>query len=243
MSADGLTALDAVGLGAELRAAYNRTTAYDTRLSSGRCLTSVERSDENYPVPRQVLRRMLLRELAAHSVHVRWACELVRYTDAAATTTSASAPASAASVPASASVSAASPSAAAASVSTSSVAGSPPGHVAVELRVHTSAAADTLHVSCDLLVGCDGVRSRVRQQLVGDALNWLGVAAIMGFSDSSAAPLLAREPRGMQVVDGAQRLFLKPFDRTDAGAQRYMWQVNFGWWYSCVVCYWHIVIF
>ena len=70
------------------------------------------------------------------------------------------------------------------------------------------------------LIGCDGVRSSIRRQMLGDELNYLGVWAINGISPHHNNPFLLK--RTIQTIDGQSRLFIKPFS-TD----RCMWQLTF----------------
>ncbi|EOD33021.1 hypothetical protein EMIHUDRAFT_229975 [Emiliania huxleyi CCMP1516] len=71
-----------------------------------------------------------------------------------------------------------------------------------------------------LLVGADGIRSRVREQLLGAApLEYLGVVVVLGRSRTSHA---AANERVFQTLDGDTRLYVMPFE---AGVA--MWQLSF----------------
>jgi 2-polyprenyl-6-methoxyphenol hydroxylase-like FAD-dependent oxidoreductase len=70
------------------------------------------------------------------------------------------------------------------------------------------------------LIGCDGVRSSIRKQLLGDDLNYLGVWAINGISLHHDNPFLLNQT--MQTIDGKSRLFVKPFS-----VDKCMWQLTF----------------
>lgn len=71
-----------------------------------------------------------------------------------------------------------------------------------------------------LLVGADGIRSRVREQLLGAApLEYLGVVVVLGRSRTSHA---AASERVFQTLDGDTRLYVMPFE---AGVA--MWQLSF----------------
>jgi salicylate hydroxylase len=92
----------------------------------------------------------------------------------------------------------------------------------------------------DLLVGADGIRSIVRNQLIGDArtpLRYLGCIVILGIcpvqpvreammddaitTGSSFASLLDGETV-FQTADGTTRIYMMPFSTTE-----YMWQLSF----------------
>jgi len=60
----------------------------------------------------------------------------------------------------------------------------------------------------DILVGCDGIRSVVRQQMVGDSTRYLGVFVMLGIFPSAAFPLCHQ--RVFQTSDGNSRLFVMP---------------------------------
>lgn len=103
-------------------------------------------------------------------------------------------------------------------------------------------------VECDILVGADGLRSRVRQlrdrkkfvekkrksKLSGNynesptPLKYLGVSVIIGIS-SACHPLLTKQ--GFYVLDGVHRLFTMPFsEATDESPPLHMWQLSFSGW-------------
>jgi len=73
----------------------------------------------------------------------------------------------------------------------------------------------------DAVVGCDGVRSVVRDHIVGDTLNYLGVLAINGIASNFQGHPLC-DNRAFQTLDGKHRLFVKPFSE-----QMWMWQLSF----------------
>ncbi|KAL0478057.1 hypothetical protein AKO1_012915 [Acrasis kona] len=70
------------------------------------------------------------------------------------------------------------------------------------------------------LIGCDGVRSEVSKRLVKSELRYLGVWAINGMSPHHGNELIA--DKSMQVLDGDNRVFIKPFNK-----QKCMWQLTF----------------
>ena len=102
-------------------------------------------------------------------------------------------------------------------------------------------------VRCDVLVGADGIRSRVRalrdHKLFGHLtqeerdkeglssptpLSYLGVSVIIGLS-TATHPLLTDQ--GFYVLDGQHRLFTMPFRRgTATQAPLHMWQLSFSGW-------------
>ena len=90
----------------------------------------------------------------------------------------------------------------------------------------TVAAAfdDGSRVRCDVLVGCDGLRSEVRRRVDAAAarpspLRPVGVSAVVGLS-RHRDPLV--EGRGFYVLDGASRLFTMPFSPVLT-----MWQLSY----------------
>ena len=70
----------------------------------------------------------------------------------------------------------------------------------------------------DILIGCDGSKSKVRKQLVGDPLSYLGVVSVIGVGISNHK---YAQQSNIQVLDGNTRLFCKPFDK-----ERLMWQLT-----------------
>jgi salicylate hydroxylase len=104
-----------------------------------------------------------------------------------------------------------------------------------------SSTAATTHVMqrADIVVGADGIRSQVRQQLLdhcvssgsGHALRYLGCIVILGIcpmslvsdtmSSSSFAHLLDGETV-FQTANGVTRMYMMPFSSTE-----YMWQLSF----------------
>ncbi len=78
-----------------------------------------------------------------------------------------------------------------------------------------------------VLVGADGIRSRVRSQLKGgDDLRYLGVALVLGVSPVTH-PLL--DARGFYTVDGTSRVFTMPFAPAGPNGEPplTMWQLSF----------------
>jgi len=64
-------------------------------------------------------------------------------------------------------------------------------------------------VTCHALIGCDGVRSRVRSQLLSDPPKYLEVLNVLGIARCTH-PLVG--DRITQTLDGTNRLFTKPFN-------------------------------
>ena len=71
------------------------------------------------------------------------------------------------------------------------------------------------------LVGCDGTFSKIRNQLIGDELCYLGVIAINGISNSSINVNYSKNS-SFQILDGSSRIFGKPFTDNEN-----MWQLTF----------------
>lgn len=70
------------------------------------------------------------------------------------------------------------------------------------------------------IIGCDGVRSSIRKQMLGDELNYLGVWAINGISSYQDNQFFMNHT--IQTIDGKSRLFVKPFS-----IDKCMWQLTF----------------
>jgi salicylate hydroxylase len=85
------------------------------------------------------------------------------------------------------------------------------------VQVHFS---DGTFKVCSALIGCDGVRSSIRKQMLGDDLNYLGVWAINGIAPHENHPFLLNKT--FQTLDGRSRLFVKPFS-----SNKCMWQLTF----------------
>jgi salicylate hydroxylase len=78
----------------------------------------------------------------------------------------------------------------------------------------------------DLVVGADGIRSRVREQLIGDEtpLRYLDCLVILGICllpDGLVSDLLDGETV-FQTADGETRIYIMPYSSTE-----YMWQLSF----------------
>jgi hypothetical protein len=67
----------------------------------------------------------------------------------------------------------------------------------------------------------DGVRSIVRDHIVGDKLNYLGVIAINGIATDFTGHDTINN-RSFHSLDGCNRLFVKPFSNNS-----WMWQLTF----------------
>jgi 2-polyprenyl-6-methoxyphenol hydroxylase-like FAD-dependent oxidoreductase len=104
----------------------------------------------------------------------------------------------------------------------------------VQLVFHNESSNEKEVVSVDLLVGCDGIRSIVRQLRDEKLyqhhpnpcpLKYLGVSVIIGLS-SYEHPLIT--DRGFYVLNGSHRLFIMPYRQPSASSSRLtMWQLSF----------------
>ena len=88
-----------------------------------------------------------------------------------------------------------------------------PHHVRIFLSDGTSIVSRAL-------IGCDGVHSSIRKQMLADDLHYLGVWAINGIASHHNHERLANQT--VQILDGQARLFIKPFD-----GEKSMWQLTF----------------
>lgn len=86
-------------------------------------------------------------------------------------------------------------------------------------------------ITCDLLVGTDGIRSIVRQQRdksereYETQLEYIGVSVIIGIS-TAQHPLINQ--KGFYILDGRHRLFTMPFQQSNDGNTTHtMWQLSF----------------
>lgn len=80
--------------------------------------------------------------------------------------------------------------------------------------------------TADLVVGADGIRSQVREQLIGDEVRYLNCFVMLGIcplqeTDRSQSDLLDGETV-FQTADGTTRLYMMPYSRS-----AYMWQLSF----------------
>jgi len=80
--------------------------------------------------------------------------------------------------------------------------------------------SDRPNFRATVVVACDGIHSRVRRQLVGDPLRYLGYLVILGIAKSASMPLC--KDRIFQTSDGSARIFVMPFSATE-----HMWQLSF----------------
>jgi salicylate hydroxylase len=91
------------------------------------------------------------------------------------------------------------------------------------VRVHTVCAKTgekRSHV-VDILVGCDGIHSVIRDGVIADAKVYLGVFVMLGIVNVDGLDLCNQ--RVFQTSDGATRMFVMPFDHSGM----YMWQLSF----------------
>jgi salicylate hydroxylase len=86
---------------------------------------------------------------------------------------------------------------------------------------------ETTHVA-DLVIGCDGINSRVRKAMFGEEgdmpLKYLGIIVVLGITYSEHP--LAKE-RVFQTVDGNTRLFAMPYADSEDTSLNTMWQLSF----------------
>jgi salicylate hydroxylase len=102
----------------------------------------------------------------------------------------------------------------------------PPGSIKLTFAVDKN---ETVEHSADILVGADGIRSAVREQLIGDDvtplryLDCLVVLGIFELDDSfrSSSELLDGYTV-FQTADGTVRIYMMPYSCT-----AYMWQLSF----------------
>ena len=81
--------------------------------------------------------------------------------------------------------------------------------------------SDNTFVIGRALIGCDGVHSLVRKQMLNDELNYLDVWAINGISSHNNNNQFFVN-QTIQILDGKSRLFIKPFSINQS-----MWQYTF----------------
>ncbi|GMH48099.1 hypothetical protein TrVE_jg5663 [Triparma verrucosa] len=73
----------------------------------------------------------------------------------------------------------------------------------------------------NFVVGCDGIRSRTREYLIEDGLNFLGTYVILGILKRPENEITDGKTV-FQVSDGSTRFYSMPFD-----SESYMWQLSF----------------
>lgn len=91
-------------------------------------------------------------------------------------------------------------------------------------------ATRTVQRRADIVVGADGIRSQVRQQLIGTEndipLRYLGCIVILGIcplaSVVNAQSSLLDGETVFQTADGTTRVYMMPYSKTE-----YMWQLSF----------------
>ena len=162
----------------------------------------------NLRVPRQVLRQMLLARLKPGTVH--WGTEVVGFQELEAK-------------------------AGAAEAAVADVAGRSQGNRCAISSSSSSSSSSSMKVAVtlstgdveqfDVLIGAEGIRSRIRSIKIKDDLKYLGVMAVVGTSPLNH-PLLTR--RGFYTLDGTHRLFTMPFRVPTAELPGLtMWQLTF----------------
>jgi 2-polyprenyl-6-methoxyphenol hydroxylase-like FAD-dependent oxidoreductase len=90
---------------------------------------------------------------------------------------------------------------------------------------------EQVHHQADLIVGADGIRSTVREQLVGDdqtplhyldCLVVLGICALDRLDEQTRQHVLLDGETVFQTANGSTRIYLMPYSST-----QYMWQLSF----------------
>jgi 2-polyprenyl-6-methoxyphenol hydroxylase-like FAD-dependent oxidoreductase len=87
-------------------------------------------------------------------------------------------------------------------------------------------SGEVIRHTADLVVGADGIRSQVREQLIGDSLRYLNCFVMLGICelqeiDRSQSELLDGKTV-FQTADGTTRLYMMPYS-----SSAYMWQLSF----------------
>lgn len=95
--------------------------------------------------------------------------------------------------------------------------------------LHFKVDGETKTAKADLVVGADGIRSTVRNLLIGEAnspLHYLGCIVILGICPLSAIKghdtSLLDSATVFQTVNGNERIYMMPYD-----AETVMWQLSF----------------
>ena len=108
------------------------------------------------------------------------------------------------------------------SLSTSATSSSSATSSASPCTLHFQSGQPPFHT--DLVVGCDGIRSSVREQFVNDSMVYLNLFVMLGIfdvdNDEESLDLL--KERVLQMSDGSTRIFIMPFSATQS-----MWQLTF----------------
>jgi salicylate hydroxylase len=100
----------------------------------------------------------------------------------------------------------------------------------MELEFETEGGNIVRH-KADLVIGADGIRSAVRQHLLGPeptALRYLGCIVVLGICQLSILEDATRQSELLdghtvfQTADGSTRIYLMPYSTTE-----YMWQLSF----------------
>ncbi|SBS36528.1 FAD-dependent urate hydroxylase [Marinomonas spartinae] len=99
----------------------------------------------------------------------------------------------------------------------------------VKRQVNGQTQSETKHAKADLVVGADGIRSVVRQQLIGDdisPLRYLGCIVILGICPladlKEVKSDLLDSATVFQTANGHERIYIMPYD-----VNTVMWQLSF----------------
>jgi salicylate hydroxylase len=101
----------------------------------------------------------------------------------------------------------------------------------MDLIFQVGTSEQQVHHQADLIVGADGIRSTVREKLVGDnqtplrylqCLVVLGICALDRLDETTRQHALLDGETVFQTADGSTRIYLMPYSST-----QYMWQLSF----------------
>ena len=98
-----------------------------------------------------------------------------------------------------------------------------------KVKLYFQVGDETVEVETDHLVGADGIRSQVRQQLIGEEttpLRYLDCIVMLGICPAASLSHVESElldgATVFQTADGVTRVYMMPYS-----ADEYMWQLSF----------------